>query len=149
MNILVINHYAGAPSLGMEYRQYYLAKEWQRSGHNVLIVTASQTHLRSKQFEVSSKIENKVVEDVNYLVFKTPSYQRNNYKRILNIISFVATFKRNWKKIAKEFKPDAVITSSTFCFDIYTSKRLADLTGAKLIFEVHDLWPLSIMELGG
>lgn len=149
MNILVINHYAGAPSLGMEYRQYYLAKEWQRSGHNVLIVTASKTHLRSKQFEVSSKIENKVVEDVNYLVFKTPSYQRNNYKRILNIISFVATFKRNWKKIAKEFKPDAVITSSTFCFDIYTSKRLADLTGAKLIFEVHDLWPLSIMELGG
>ena len=119
MNILVINHYAGAPSLGMEYRQYYLAREWQKAGNNVMIVTASHTHLRSKQFSVSSRIEKQVVEDVNYLVFKTPSYEGNNYKRILNIVSFILTLKRNWKKIAKGFNPDIVITSSTFCFDIY------------------------------
>ena len=149
MNILVINHYAGAPSLGMEYRQYYLAREWQRSGHNVLIVTASFTHLRSSQFNVRNKIEKKVVEDINYLVFKTPSYEGNDYKRVLNITSFIIALKRNWKKISQEFKPDAVITSSTFCFDIYSSKKIANLAGAKLVFEVHDLWPLSPMELGG
>ena len=149
MNILVINHYAGAPSLGMEYRQYYLAREWQKAGNNVMIVTASHTHLRSKQFSVSSRIEKQVVEDVNYLVFKTPSYEGNNYKRILNIVSFILTLKRNWKKIAKGFNPDIVITSSTFCFDIYSSKKMADFTDAKLVFEVHDLWPLSPKELGG
>lgn len=27
MNILLINHYAGYPNLGMEYRPYYLSKE--------------------------------------------------------------------------------------------------------------------------
>ena len=26
MNILLINHYAGSPDLGMEFRPYYMAK---------------------------------------------------------------------------------------------------------------------------
>ena len=36
LNILLINHYAGTPSLGMEYRPYYLAREWVRAGHAVV-----------------------------------------------------------------------------------------------------------------
>ena len=148
MNILVINHYAGAPSYGMEYRQYYLTREWQRAGHNVLIVTASYTHLRSKQFPVSKKLEKILIEGINYLVLDTPYYEENNYKRIFNILSFILLLKRNWEKIATDFSPNVVITSSTFCFDIYSSKKIADKSGAKLVFEVHDLWPLSPMELG-
>ncbi len=38
MNILLINHYAGSPELGMEFRPYYMAKEWVKAGHQVLIV---------------------------------------------------------------------------------------------------------------
>ena len=33
MNILLINHYAGSPELGMEFRPYYMAKEWVKAGH--------------------------------------------------------------------------------------------------------------------
>jgi len=33
--------------------------------------------------------------------------------------------------------------------DIWPARRIAKLAGAKLVFEVHDLWPLSPMELGG
>jgi glycosyltransferase involved in cell wall biosynthesis len=33
--------------------------------------------------------------------------------------------------------------------DIWPARRIATLAGAKLVFEVHDLWPLSPMELGG
>ncbi len=32
MNILLINHYAGSPELGMEFRPYYMAKEWVKMG---------------------------------------------------------------------------------------------------------------------
>ena len=46
MNILYIDHYAGSVSMGMEFRPYYLAREWQKKGHNVRIVTASFAHLR-------------------------------------------------------------------------------------------------------
>jgi hypothetical protein len=31
VNILVVNHYAGSPRDGMEYRPFYLAREWGRA----------------------------------------------------------------------------------------------------------------------
>src|SRR3954468_20797879 len=49
MKILLINHYAGSPRHGMEFRPYYLAHEWVRAGHQVTIVAASHSHLRSNQ----------------------------------------------------------------------------------------------------
>ena len=49
MNILYLNHYAGSPALGMEFRPYYLAREWVRAGHSVLMVAADFSHVRAKQ----------------------------------------------------------------------------------------------------
>ena len=54
MNILLINHYAGSPALGMEYRPYYLAREWVRAGHRVQIVAADFSHVRSRQPDYSA-----------------------------------------------------------------------------------------------
>ena len=47
MNILLLNHYAGTPALGMEFRPYYLAREWVRLGHRVQILAASYSHVRA------------------------------------------------------------------------------------------------------
>lgn len=149
MKILLINHYAGAPTLGMEYRHFYFAREWQKHGHKVLIVTASFTHLRSKQFNSRRKVENHIIDGVSYLVLKTPEYTTNNHKRVLNILTFLWRLYLARKKISADHNPDIVISSSTFVFDIYSAKKIADLSGAKLVFEVKDLWPLSPMELGG
>ena len=35
MNILLINHYAGSISHGMEYRPFYMSREWVGLGHRV------------------------------------------------------------------------------------------------------------------
>jgi glycosyltransferase involved in cell wall biosynthesis len=53
------------------------------------------------------------------------------------------------RRAVAEFHPDVVIASSTYPMDIWVAKRLATLAKAKLVFEVHDLWPLSPIELGG
>jgi len=149
MNILIINLYAGAPSMGMEYRPYYLANCWKKSGHKVLIVTASHHHLRSKQFESVKYIEKQSVEGIDYLVIKTPDYSGNTLKRVLNIFVFLRKLSTSKKRIAAEFNPDIVIASSTFVFDIYSAKKISSICNSKLVFEVCDLWPLSIIELGG
>ena len=49
MNILYINHYAGSPQHGMEYRPYYLAREWLQSGHAVHMLAADYSHVRAQQ----------------------------------------------------------------------------------------------------
>ena len=54
MNILYIEHYAGSPEMGMEFRPYYLSKEWVRMGHNVTIIAGDYSHLRKKNPSVVS-----------------------------------------------------------------------------------------------
>ena len=52
MNILLINHYAGSPEMGMEFRPYYFAREWVKAGHRVDIIAADYSHLRRVNPEV-------------------------------------------------------------------------------------------------
>jgi glycosyltransferase involved in cell wall biosynthesis len=52
-------------------------------------------------------------------------------------------------QLVRDFEPDAVIASSTYPMDIWVARRIARLAKAKLVFEVHDLWPLSPIELSG
>ena len=57
-----------------------------------------------------------------------------------------------WKDadiLAREFQPDVVIASSTYPMDIWVARKIARLAQAKLVYEVHDLWPLSPIELSG
>jgi len=149
MNILYINHYAGSPTHGMEYRPYYLAREWLRSGHKVMVVAASYSHLRSKNPCVVKGLEEEVIDGIKYVWLKTPTYKGNGVKRVVNMFSFVWKLFRISRKVAEDIKPDAVIASSTYPLDIYPAYRIANFSGAKLVFEVHDLWPLTPMELGG
>lgn len=133
----------------MEFRPFYMAREWVRAGHNVQIVAASYSHIRSKQPHVSPDSQDELIDGIHYRWYATPIYQGNGLGRVKNMISFMWRLWKDTKRIVKEFKPDVVIASSTYPMDIWPAKRIAKLSNAKLVFEVHDLWPLSPMELGG
>lgn len=149
MNIIIINHYAGSPRLGMAYRPYYLAREWMKEGHDVTILSADKSHIRSENPEIKNNFEIIYEDTVRYCWVKTPNYSGNNVRRIINMFSFVLKLRLNIKRISKLFKPDIVIASSTYPLDNYVASKLAKKNNAQHIFEVHDLWPLSPMELGG
>lgn len=146
MNILLINHYAGSPRHGMEYRPYYLAREWVRLGHRVQIVAASWSHVRSVQ---PASPGDETIDGIAYRWLPTPSYGGNGLGRVLNIWAFLKRLWRDAPDWAGEFRPDVVIASSTYPMDIWVARRIARLAGAKLVHEVHDLWPASPIELSG
>jgi glycosyltransferase involved in cell wall biosynthesis len=148
MNILLINHYAGSNIHGMEYRPYYLSKEWVKLGHNVTIVAASHSHIRTKQPDLVEKWTEETIDGVRYIWIQTPTYEGNGIKRIVNMMAFVKELLLHAKDLSKKVNPDIVIASSTYPLDIYPAKKIAKLAKAKLVFEVHDLWPLSPMLLG-
>lgn len=145
MNILLINHYAGSPEYGMEFRPYYMCKEWIKRGHQVLIIGGSYSHLRKQQ---PSK-ESETIDGVNYRWVRLNTYKGNGLGRIASMGLFVTKLSACYKKYLDGFKPDIVIASSTYPLDIYPAHKIAKKYKAKLIYEVHDLWPLSPMELGG
>ena len=63
--------------------------------------------------------------------------------------AFVWRLFKESRALVRATRPDVVIASSTYPMDIWPARRIASLAKAKLVFEVHDLWPLSPMELGG
>ena len=149
MNILLINHYAGSPTMGMEYRPYYMAREWTVMGHNVTVILANNSHLRKHNPELSDNFFEQNIDGINYLWVKTPEYEGNGFGRVKNMFAFVRKIFNGSSFIANKYKPDVVIASSTYPSDNYVARKIAKLSGAKYIYEVHDLWPLSPMELGG
>ncbi len=157
MNILLINHYAGSPQHGMEYRPYYLAREWVRAGHRVQVVAASFSHVRSRQPGVgrdpadtpTDAPADELIDGIAYRWLPTPTYSGNGLGRVRNIWAFLRRLWREAPALVEAVKPDVVIASSTYPMDIWVAKRIARLARAKLVYEVHDLWPASPIELSG
>ena len=148
MKILYLEHYAGSPEYGMEYRPYYLAKEWVAAGHEVTIVAASYSHLRNRQPSVHGKLTFEMIDGIQYVWLPTPKYEQNSAKRIVNIIEYIRGL-YSVPNFLGEYPFDAVIASSTYPFDNDFAHRMAVKWGAVHVYEVHDLWPLSPIELGG
>ena len=150
MKILLINHYAGSPEMGMEFRPYHFGKEWVEMGHEVTIVGASFSHLRSKQPKVEKRdVTEEWIDGIRYLWIKTDSYKGNGIGRIKNMMTFLRKLRKYRHLFVEVIEPDVVIASSTYPLDIYPARKIASMAKAKLIFEVHDLWPLSPMEISG
>jgi glycosyltransferase involved in cell wall biosynthesis/SAM-dependent methyltransferase len=135
--------------MGMEFRPYYLAKEWIKQGHRVCIVGGSYSHLRKLQPEVlnDSKIEE--IDGIRYYWLKTPGYTSSGVKRFWSMIVFVMKLFKYKKRLVEFIHPTVVIASSTYPIDVYPAHSIAKKAKAKLCFELHDLWPLSPMEIGG
>ena len=151
MNVLYINHYAGSIYHGMEYRPYYLAREWVKAGHKVTIVAGNLSHIRNKNIAIADGADylRENIDGINYIWCKTTPYGENGLKRVINIFSFLKKVKQLKAEFVKQFKPDLVIASSTYPFDTLIANSIARAAGAKFVYEVHDLWPLTPMEVGG
>ncbi len=145
----------------MEYRPYYLAREWVKLGHNVTIIASNVSHLR-QHIEIPDgqkyRVEN--IDGIQYIWCKTPDYPGNGIKRVINIFTFLRLVNKLVPAIIKgksipndkttKFHiPDMVIASSTYPFDTKVAAKISRKTKAKFVYEVHDLWPLTPIELNG
>jgi len=127
----------------MEFRHYYLAKELVKSGHSVSIVSSSYSHLFSHQ--PTSLRE--YIDGIEYIFLKTIDYGlAHDKKRVLKWFLFM--FKVLFLRL-KLKKADVILVSSPSPFPILPAWIIAKLSKSKLLYEVRDIWPLSLIELGG
>lgn len=143
-NIWIINEYAGTPYHGMEFRHYYLGKEFVKLGYKVTVISSSYSHL-FKELPEKNK-EN--IDGVDYIWLKMFNYgNSHNKKRVLKWFLFM--IKCFFLPVIIKNKPDTIIVSPMAPFPILPAWLISKYFRSKLIYEVKDIWPLSLIELGG
>lgn len=144
----MVNQYAGSPWHGMEYRHYHLARALAERGHRVVVVSGSQSHLFTRPPRVSRPFTRQVIDGVTYCWVAVPRYERAiSLGRVLNMVAFAAALE--CLPTSRLPRPDAILVSSPSLFPVPIASRWARRYGSRLVFEVRDIWPLTLQELGG
>lgn len=144
--IWYVHPYAGGPGIGRYSRPYYLSHHWNLLGARATVITASNHHLLDHPQEPGRR----TVDGVEYRFLPVPSYSGNGLSRVRNMLAFGIELWRSGDKLVEAHgKPDMIIASSPHPFAFLATHRLARRFGAASVFEVRDLWPLSLVELAG
>jgi len=145
-NIWVINQFAGTTESGWGERHFYFAKYWQQEGYDVKIISGSYNHMFKKTTEVKESYKHEIFEEIDFFWVKTPKY---NAQSILRFYSMFVFMFRVLRLPVKELGiPHVIIVSSMPIFPIYSGIKLSKKFNAKLLFEIRDIWPLTLQLLG-
>ena len=147
-NIWIINQYCGSIIHGMNFRSWYFAKELKKKGHSPHIISASFSHLLYKFPATNGRFTFENVEDIPFTWVKVAKYSGSqSIGRVLVMIQFMINLIFLPKK--KLQKPDVIIVSSLSPLPVVSAYFWSKKYKAKLLFEVRDIWPLSLIEIGG
>ena len=147
MNIWYVHPYAGSPKYGMSFRPYYLAKHFNKLGNKTTIVSSQYHHLCSLPVSQSGL---QSIEGVDYFLQKVCRYEGNGFKRLKNMLGFgFGLFTKDFRDFSVQNKPDIIIASTAHPFHLLAAKFYSVKYKAKLVLEVRDIWPLSLIELIG
>lgn len=135
--------------MGMEFRPYYLSREWVRMGHNVTIIGGDFSHLRKRNPDIQYDFQEEYIDGIRYVWVATGEYESNGVARAVSMFRFCEKLRSHRRMIVSKYKPDVVISSSTYPLDSYPAHEIAKLAGAEYIHEVHDMWPSTLYEAGG
>ena len=149
MRIWIVNQYAVAPSDPGGLRPFALAKELVLRGHDVTLVAGSFNHWTRTETRLADNEDEKVefVDGVRFVWIRTPAYPGSTAKRFLSMLSFAQRTMKSAVLHASE-DPDVVLGSNPHLFAAFAAERLADELDAAFAFEVRDIWPQSLVDLG-
>jgi len=154
MNIWVFNHYAITPDLPGGTRHYDLSKELVKRGHDITIFASSfhYSQHREMKLALNQSWMIKIVNGVKFVWLRTFPYQRNNWRRVLNMVSYMVQAWRLGRKLPaltpKIGTPDVIIGSSVHLLAVFAALWLSKHYKARFIMEVRDLWPQTIIDMG-
>ena len=98
--------------MGMEFRPYYLAREWVKMGHRVDILAADFSHLRTENPKVDHDFSYEMIDGIRYHWVRTRTYDGNGAARAITMEQFLRKLWFAAKKISRKLEPDVIITHS-------------------------------------
>ncbi|MEN3014836.1 MAG: glycosyltransferase family 4 protein [bacterium] len=150
MNIWIFNHYATTPNYPGGTRHYDLSKELVKKGHRVTIFASSFHYLllsETKSYNKNRFIVEEI-EGIRFIWIKTPAYRKSDLKRVINMLVYSYNSLLSALEVGKLEKPDVVIGSSVHLFAPLIAYFISKKFKVPFIFEVRDLWPKALIDLG-
>lgn len=146
--VWLLNHYAQEPGNAGGTRHYSIARHLVKSGWNASIIAAS-VELQSGRQRLSGRRKWKLAKSgcVSFLWVRTPQYSGNGLGRLWNMLVYSARVLL--PSVTRELpRPDVIVGSSVHPFAAWSAARLARRFDVPFIFEVRDLWPQTLVDLG-
>lgn len=134
-----INHYASFDENGGS-RRHIIIGEYLSSEYASLII-AGGSHING--WAVVPKKKSEILEFVKLPLLR---YRSNGISRKINMIQF-CVYLFMFCLFSKP-RPSFVIGSSVHPFGCFVGLVIAKIFGAKFIYEIRDIWPLSLVEFG-
>jgi len=149
MNLWIVNHYAVSPGVPGGTRHYSLARELLRRGHEVTLVASSVDYMRREAayLQLGEQARLEVIGEVPFLWLRTPAYKGNSLRRVGNMLAFAYRLRREAPRHLA--RPDVIVGSTPHLFAAWAAYRLARRYQVPFVLEVRDLWPQTLIDLGG
>lgn len=145
--VWILNHYAITPDMAGGTRHFDLGKELVRQGCQVVIFASGFDYVSRKYLKVNPKerLRTEELAGVRFVWLNTFPYHRNDWRRVTGMVSYGFRV----LKAARSFnRPDTVIGSHVHPFAALAGWWLAKRHKARFIFEVRDLWPQTLIDMG-
>jgi glycosyltransferase involved in cell wall biosynthesis len=133
---------------GQSTRTYDYSRELIARGHDVTMLCNSFCHFTHREHlnpGESWRVE--IVDGIRVVWLRTFHYRGNGLGRALNMLTNV------WRLIrvsrALEPKPDVVLGPSVPLLTGWAAMRLARKYDVPFVFEVRDVWPDALVDIGG
>jgi glycosyltransferase involved in cell wall biosynthesis len=147
LDVWILNHYADPPGR-QATRSYDLGKQLVERGHRVTIFAAGFNHYSRKEERIRTGETHReeLVDGVRFIWLKTFPYLRNDWRRVVNMLSYSWRAFRIGSHLAEA--PDAIIGVCVHPLAGLVASLLARKRGSRFFFEVTDLWPETLIAMG-
>lgn len=144
--IWIINQDGSTPETGYGGRHHYFAQELGRRGYRVYFVIGSWHHLLTHD-----DIHLPLVEEREfYTLVRVPVLRYRHAQSLRRAINWeIFRFRLPGLLRRIPHRPDVIYYSSLSLVGSIGAEKLARRTGARLVFEARDIWPLSLQVLRG
>ena len=146
--IWYISKYLVIPSeSSLGARGFLILEELSKLGHKCVVITSDSIAF-SKVTALKESLSKKEINGVEVICLRTYKYKiAKSFKRLISWLHF------EWKLLffskRKVKSPDTIIVSSLSLLTILNGLILKYRYKCRLVFEVRDIWPLTLTEEGG
>lgn len=152
----LINQFANTPDLPGHTRQFEVAAGLVTEGWQVEVFASdfNLTQRKYRRLRFPRLWSTERPAGIRWTWLWVSSYSHNNWKRQFNMLSFCLHLVIKLGPVALLGRlvgrgPDVILASSPQLPAAFTCFWIARLTGIPFVFEVRDLWPQVLIDLGG